>query len=416
MTFQRFIIFFVSLLGLLLCIFIITAVDRSEFLIAEQEIIGKEMVKSVKQDTDPLVDVVQTVSDPETHTQRTQAGVLRVLCWEEYFEMDEDAEGPAASRAPLLREFMQREGCRIEYQEYGDRWEMIERVQSFVNYYDCIMIPAELVPMFMGLQRIETLDQRKMYNLRHIDKQILDKSGNEWVQKRFAPYAYGTTGLLYRRSAFGNKAPRLKDLFQPHLALQGRIGLLDEPYITYLFGFLHLGIRPELADVADVSDCTDLLRPLFESQVYSIVSSDTDDLWDGLTNNTIDVCPMWAGDAVDFIEQQENDDYDFVVPNEGGEFWIDGWIILSDAPNADLAAKFINYLFEPSVHARFAGYIYYAAPSKAAREELGKEDMEQILNRDIYPSADLIESLSQVNTWLDQTQKDFNNLKKLLKE
>ena len=312
---------------------------------------------------------------------------------------------------------MEKENCRIEYQEYSNRWNMIENAQSFVNYYDCIMMPAELVPIFVGLDRIQPLSKRKIRNLTHIDEQVKKKSGDAWVQERFAPYAYGTTGLLYRRSAFKVRAPRLKDIFEPSAALAGRIGLLDEAYITYLFAFLHLGVNPELAESADVDDCTALMEPLFEAGVYSLVSSDTDDLWDGLVSQKIDVCPMWAGDAVDFIEQQEeagSDDYAYVVPNEGGEFWIDGWVIMTDAPNPELANKFINYLFEPAVHADFAGFIYYAAPSQAARNSMPEDYKEQLEIEDIYPSSDLIESLSQVNIWLDKTRSSFDGLKNKL--
>ncbi len=415
MTTYRYVLFLIIATGLLLGVFILTALDKTPMLLEQAN--NKSAAKVAI--TEPVVKDAGTMQlhdeDAQVHIHKK---VLRVLCWEEYFEL-EDSEDvvPLAERSPILRAFMQQENCRIEYQEYSNRWNMIENAQSFVNYYDCIMMPAELVPTFVGLNRICTLETRKMRNLRHIDEQVKKKSGDLWVQERFAPYAYGTTGLLYRRSAFKVRAPRLKDMFEPSASLIGRIGLLDEAYITYLFAFLHLGVSPELAEATDVDDCTALMEPLFKKGAYSVVSSDTDDLWDALVENKIDVCPMWAGDAVDFIEQQEEkgiDDYAYVVPNEGGEFWIDGWVIMTDAPNPKLANKFINYLFEPSVHADFAGYIYYAAPSQAARDNMPEDYKEQLEIEDIYPSSDLIESLSQVNIWLDKTRDSFDYLKDLL--
>jgi spermidine/putrescine transport system substrate-binding protein len=48
----------------------------------------------------------------------------------------------------------------------------------------------------------------------------------------------------------------------------------------------------------------------------------------------------------------DNPDVVYVLPEEGGTMWIDGYSILTDAPNPEAAYKFLSYILRPEVAAK----------------------------------------------------------------
>ena len=82
---------------------------------------------------------------------------------------------------------------------------------------------------------------------------------------------------------------------------------------------------------------------------------------------------MFSGDAL--YVMSENEDLDFVIPEEGTNVWIDGWVIPKNAPNKENAEKFIDFMCHPDVALKNFEYITYGTPNTAARELIEDEDL-----------------------------------------
>ena len=82
---------------------------------------------------------------------------------------------------------------------------------------------------------------------------------------------------------------------------------------------------------------------------------------------------MFSGDAIYVIG--ENQDLDYVIPEEGTNVWIDGWVIPKNAPNKENAEKFIDFMCRPDVALKNFEYITYGTPNTAARELIEDEDL-----------------------------------------
>jgi RecA/RadA recombinase len=82
---------------------------------------------------------------------------------------------------------------------------------------------------------------------------------------------------------------------------------------------------------------------------------------------------MFSGDAIYVIG--ENPDLDYVIPEEGTNVWIDGWVIPKNAPNKENAEKFIDFMCRPDVALKNFEYITYGTPNTAARELIEDEDL-----------------------------------------
>jgi spermidine/putrescine transport system substrate-binding protein len=94
---------------------------------------------------------------------------------------------------------------------------------------------------------------------------------------------------------------------------------------------------------------------------------------------------LWSGDVI--YVSDENPDYTYVLPVEGGEVWVDSMAITKDAPHPAAAHLWINYMHEPEVQAAITEYVYYASPNELAQEFIPAEILE---NPAIYPSDEAL--------------------------
>ena len=79
-----------------------------------------------------------------------------------------------------------------------------------------------------------------------------------------------------------------------------------------------------------------------------------------------------------------------MIPKEGTLIWFDVMMIPADAPNPDLAHKFIDYILRADVGAYLANYVEYASPNEAAMEFID-EDLKA--DPGVYPSQEVKERL-----------------------
>ena len=56
----------------------------------------------------------------------------------------------------------------------------------------------------------------------------------------------------------------------------------------------------------------------------------------------------------------------YVVAKEGGEFWVDSYVIPVGAKNPDAAHAWIDYVYDPKHNALETAYTYYGSPLKRA--------------------------------------------------
>jgi spermidine/putrescine transport system substrate-binding protein len=85
---------------------------------------------------------------------------------------------------------------------------------------------------------------------------------------------------------------------------------------------------------------------------------------------------------------EEDDDLDYVVPEEGSQVWEDNMCIPKGGPNPENAHSFINYILDAEVHGAIATYVRYPCPNAAALEFIPEEDRN---NPALYPSRAVLE-------------------------
>ena len=147
----------------------------------------------------------------------------------------------------------------------------------------------------------------------------------------------------------------------------------------------YLGYSLNSTDKAELEEATNLLKeqkPLVQSYVV-------DQVRDKMIGNNAAIGIIYSGEAI--YTQRENPDLEYVIPKEGSNIWIDGWVIPKNSENKENAEKFINFLCRPDIALLNFEYITYSTPNTAAREMI--ED-ESIRNSTIaFPDSETISNL-----------------------
>jgi spermidine/putrescine transport system substrate-binding protein/spermidine/putrescine transport system permease protein len=95
---------------------------------------------------------------------------------------------------------------------------------------------------------------------------------------------------------------------------------------------------------------------------------------------------IYSGEILYIKGELEGTDVDveYVIPKEGTNLWMDGWVIPKNARHKELAEKWINFLCRPDVAAKNFEYITYSTPNVGACALLDKSYLE---NKAVFPDT-----------------------------
>ena len=95
----------------------------------------------------------------------------------------------------------------------------------------------------------------------------------------------------------------------------------------------------------------------------------------------------YSGDAL--MIQEYNKNIEYIVPEEGGNLWVDYFAVLSSSTRKELAKAFINFINIPKNAARNAIFVHYATPNTAAKKLL---PIEFLADSTIYPDDNVLKN------------------------
>ncbi|CAM3517941.1 ABC transporter substrate-binding protein [Hydrogenibacillus schlegelii] len=274
----------------------------------------------------------------------------------------------------LLQAFEAETGIRVVLETFDSNEAMLAKIRQGGTPYD-VAVPSEYALSRMiaeGLVR--PLDPALLPNLKNLDPRFLNlpfDPGNRYS----VPYFWGTVGIAYNREALGEGAIRSwNDLWDPRF--RDSILLIDGVREVIGLGLQSLGYSLNDTDpvhLAEAKARLDALKP----NVRAIVGDEIKFL---LAGEEAPIGVVWSGDAAEVID--ENDAFDYVIPEEGSNLWFDSLVIPTTARNVAGAHAFINFLLDAEVAAQNTEYILYSTPNRAAMALLPPEIRD---DRRFYP-------------------------------
>jgi len=315
--------------------------------------------------------------------------VLHVYNWSDYVAED------------TIDNFEQRTGIKVIYDVYSENETLEAKLSAGRSGYDLVFPSLRPFAERQVAQGIyQPVDKAKLTNYTNLDTVLLAgmvdaDPGNAHL----VPYMWGTTGLGINvgkvRELLGEDAPldSWALLFDPanaeKLASCG-ISVLDDEQEAFSAALIFAGRDPNRTD----GDEIEAVQQAFAAIRPHIRTFNNSQYINDLATGETCLAMGYSGDVAQAAARAEEAgtglDIQYVIPKEGAARWVEVMAIPSDAPHADSAHAFINYLLEPQVIADISNYVAYANPNPASRSML---DDEVLNNPGIYPPAEVMAKL-----------------------
>lgn len=230
-------------------------------------------------------------------------------------------------------------GIDVNLDLFSSPEEMYAKVSRGGTSYDVIQPPDYMVQLLVNQGLLAPLDHAKLAVLDHFAPQHLNPTfdpGNQYT----LPYQSGSSGIAYRTDKV--TAPTAyADLWNEVYA--GRLVMLDDARNIIGATLLTLGSDVNTTDPAQLAAAKAKLLEL----APNVRLFDSDSPKTALIAGDADLGVIWSGEA--FLAQAENAAIDYVYPSEGVLLFQDNFALLADAPHADAAYAWFNYLYQPDV-------------------------------------------------------------------
>ncbi|MBQ4512139.1 MAG: extracellular solute-binding protein [Anaerolineaceae bacterium] len=282
----------------------------------------------------------------------------------------------------VIKMFQEETGIEVVYDEYETNEIMFTKIASDPSSYDVVCPSDYMVSRMITLDMLEPLDYEQLPNtLEHIGKQYFEAMeafdpGNQYA----VPYFWGTVGILYNTTMVDDPVTSWDILWNPKY--KGEILMQDSVRDAFMIPMIRNGFSINTVDPAEVEIATqDLIAQAPLVQAYVV-----DQVRDKMIGNEAALGVIYSGEAL--YCQWENEDLEYVVPDEGTLVWFDSWVITKNARNRENALKWIDFLSRPEIALMNFEFITYSVPNETAREMI--ED-EEIRNSEIaFPGEDIL--------------------------
>jgi spermidine/putrescine transport system substrate-binding protein len=290
---------------------------------------------------------------------------LVLLNWADYMDPE------------LIVEFEKKHGIKVK-QIYFEHDEARDNMLVEANGmgYDLAIVNGGNMGTYRARGWLAPLSEAEIPNLKHIDRRWI--GAFEAAEGHAMPYFWGTLGIGYRADLVPEPITSWQQLFRPGEALRGRIGMIGDPFDLLGMALKALGYSANSANPQELAEAERLLldqKPFVRTYGYVSLSEES-----SLVTGEVAASMMYSGDAL--MVGEHHAEIVYVVPEEGGNIWIDYLVVMASSPKKKLANTFINFLNEPENAARLAEFVYYATPNLAAERLLPKEFLE---DPTIYP-------------------------------
>ena len=328
--------------------------------------------------------------------------VVYVYNWSDYIADD------------TLANFEKATGIKVVYDVYDGNEILETKMMTGASGYDVVFPSARpFAQRHIVAGVYAPLDKAKLSNLGNLDAGLLKSledvdPGNTHT----VPYMWGTTGLGINvakvKAALGEDVAldSWALLFDPanaeKLAACG-IAVLDDEQEAFAAALIYAGRDPNGTGSDETQAVVDAYAKIRPHIRYFHSSKYIDDLANG------DVClamgysgdVFMAGDRAE--EAGTGMEISYIIPKEGAVRWVDLIAIPKDAPHADNAHTFINYLLQPDVAAGITNYVAYGSPNTAATSLV---DPEISGDPAIYPPAEVMAKLVDPATFAPEVTRE----------
>lgn len=322
-------------------------------------------------------------------------GKVYVYNWGEY--IDEET----------IKLFEEETGIEVIYDEFQTNEIMYPKVESGASAYDVICPSDYMVQKMIDNDLLAELNWDNLPNAKaNIGAQYYEQAtafdpGNKYC----VPYCWGTVGILYNTTMVDEPVTSWSILWDEKY--KDSILMQESVRDLFMVALKELGYSMNSTNEQELQEAKDLLI----KQVPLVQAYVIDEVRDKMIGGEAALGVIYSGEAI--YTQRENPDLAYVIPEEGTNIWIDGWVIPKNAPNKENAEKFIDFMCRGDIALMNFEYITYSTPNVAAQALIEDED---IRNSEIaFPDLSKYNNLETFSYLGEDAEALYNELWKEVK-
>lgn len=260
----------------------------------------------------------------------------------------------------VLDAFEEKTGAKVIYSNFDTDETMLEKLsQAKGGDYDVVIADDYIIEQAVSAGLVSRIDKEIVTNFDHINPlyqgQFYDPEDEYTV-----PYGVGIPLLVYDPEQIETEIRGYQDLWNPEL--EDSVALIGNYRVINGITLLSMGKSMNEEDPEVIQEAGEKLL-LLAPNVRMIQDDNTQN---ALLNGEASAAFLYTSQVTAALA--ENPDLKVVYPEEGLGFGIMAAFIPSEAPQAELANEFLNYLLEPEVTKQCIEYIGYYNANQAADE------------------------------------------------
>ncbi|KPA23686.1 Putrescine-binding periplasmic protein precursor [Shimia sp. SK013] len=243
-------------------------------------------------------------------------------------------------------------GFNIEIEEYDEANAAESRLSARSTGYDLAVVSAESVARLAETGALKRIDTSLAPNIAALDGGLWDtfRSSMPQASGYSVPYLWGTTGMAFDREAVAERLPGVATdswslIFDPANAAKLAdcgIVIADSSEEVVAITLAYLGRDPHSRAPEDIDAAFEVLEG-----IAPYVRSFESTLYDAFSDEDMCMALSWSTEVLGPIMEGFTDRYEFVLPKEGANLWVDVFVLPVDAENEAGAMQFLNHVISP---------------------------------------------------------------------
>ena len=269
--------------------------------------------------------------------KKDEQKILRIYTWTDYID------------PKFVEQFEKENNCKVVIDTFDSNETMFSKLMIDNCNYD-ICCPTEYyIPILKNAELIEKLDTTKLINvINNFDPRFLNKL--ERLEYHI-PYAVSCTGIIYRKDIYPNITIKdWNDIFSNKF--KNKIYILDDIREIIGLALKQNNFSVNSTKIKELSIAIETAKDwknkcqLMDNEAYK----------NKIINNDLDLAMCYSSDAIQIIINNQ-DKFDFIIPDCGTTVSVDTFVILKQSKNKDLAYKFLDTLYKKENAAKNSEYI-----------------------------------------------------------
>ncbi len=302
------------------------------------------------------------------------SGELNLYTWDGMFPQE------------ILRGFEEETGVRINFSHFDYDEDMLAKLEETKGGdYDLVIADDYIIEVVIAEGLAQKLDTARLENYDNLNPVFMSQfydPQNEYT----VPYGAGIPLILYDPALTDVEIKGYGDLWNS--ALEDNVAITANYRVINGITLKSMGESMNTEDLAVIKAAGDKLLELAPN-IRVINDSNTQDF---LVSGEVAAAFLYSSQVSAALSAR--DDLKVVYPEEGLGFGIMAGFIPSQAPNADAAYAFIDYINRPENAAKCFEYIGYYCTNKAAEQYISEPMQKLIVLPEEVTEGEIVQNIS----------------------